>query len=82
MMLSEVAEVFGQGIPVQNLVATGVSTDSRSTMGGDLFFALEGDNFDGHDYISAAKSRGAVAAIISQKKTHKVTVVELSLIHI
>ena len=76
MLLSEVAEIFGQGWQAQEQLATGVSTDSRSTIGGDLFFALEGDNFDGHDYLSAAKSRGAVAAIISEKKLDKVTVSE------
>jgi len=76
MMLSEVAEAFGQNWDRQDQFATGVSTDSRSTIGGDLFFALEGDNFDGHDYLADAKSRGAVAAIISERKLDKITVPE------
>jgi UDP-N-acetylmuramoyl-tripeptide--D-alanyl-D-alanine ligase len=30
----------------------GVSTDSRSVADGELFVALRGDNFDGHDYVA------------------------------
>ena len=44
----------------------GVSTDSRTAREGDLFVALEGDNFDGHDYVIAALERGARAAVVSR----------------
>jgi UDP-N-acetylmuramoyl-tripeptide--D-alanyl-D-alanine ligase len=43
----------------------GVSTDSRSLAPGDLFVAIRGDKFDGHDYVSQAFDRGAVAAIVA-----------------
>lgn len=43
-----------------------VSTDSRTAREGDLFVALEGDNFDGHDYIGAALHRGARGAVVSR----------------
>ncbi|MGH8744795.1 MAG: Mur ligase domain-containing protein [Burkholderiales bacterium] len=36
---------------------TAVSTDSRNTASGDLFVALRGERFDGHDYIGAARAR-------------------------
>ena len=42
----------------------GVSTDSRSIGAGELFIALKGENFDGHDYVATALSRGAVAAMV------------------
>jgi UDP-N-acetylmuramoyl-L-alanyl-D-glutamate--2,6-diaminopimelate ligase len=42
---------------------TGVSHDSRQVSAGDLFVAMKGDHFDGHDYIEEAVSRGAVAVI-------------------
>jgi UDP-N-acetylmuramoyl-tripeptide--D-alanyl-D-alanine ligase len=47
--------------------AAGVSIDSRSCAAGDLFVALAGPNFDGHDYVAAALGRGAAAAIVSRR---------------
>tara|TARA_B100001123_G_scaffold171194_2_gene197010 strand:- start:2572 stop:4011 length:1440 start_codon:yes stop_codon:yes gene_type:complete len=44
-----------------------VSTDSRTASDGDLFVALKGENFDGHDYVNAAFENGARGAIVSQK---------------
>ena len=37
--------------------ASGVSIDSRSIAPGDLFVALKGPNFDGHDFLADAFSR-------------------------
>jgi UDP-N-acetylmuramoyl-tripeptide--D-alanyl-D-alanine ligase len=45
---------------------TGVSTDSRMVMPGDCFFALTGENFDGHDYVSEAFVKGAVCAVVER----------------
>ena len=45
---------------------TGVSTDSRTISGGDCFFAIHGENFDGHDYVSDAFAKGAACAIVSK----------------
>jgi UDP-N-acetylmuramoyl-tripeptide--D-alanyl-D-alanine ligase len=44
----------------------GVSTDSRTVKPGDCFFAIAGDNFDGHDYVEEAFARGAVCAVVSE----------------
>ncbi len=52
------------GKAVGDWTATGVSIDSRSVMAGDLFVALKGPNFDGHDYVAAAASAGAAAAMV------------------
>ena len=46
--------------------ATGISIDSRTVAEGDLFVALMGPNFDGHDYVAAALDRGAAAAMVSR----------------
>lgn len=43
----------------------GVSIDSRSISDGELFFALQGPNFDGHDFIGNAKAQGAAGAVVS-----------------
>ncbi|MFC1604932.1 UDP-N-acetylmuramoyl-tripeptide--D-alanyl-D-alanine ligase [Planctomycetota bacterium] len=45
---------------------TGVSTDSRTIKTGDCFFAIVGENFDGHDYVADAFAKGAVCAVISK----------------
>lgn len=42
-----------------------VSTDTRSIGPGDLFVALVGPNFDGHEFIAQAQSAGACAAMVS-----------------
>lgn len=44
----------------------GVSTDSRSCKPGQLFFALEGEHFDGHDYVDDLIKTGTVAVVISK----------------
>lgn len=46
-----------------NWAADGVSIDSRSCRPGDLFVALAGPNFDGHDFIEAAVEAGAAAVM-------------------
>jgi UDP-N-acetylmuramoyl-tripeptide--D-alanyl-D-alanine ligase len=46
--------------------ATGVSIDSRTVAAGDLFVALPGERFDGHDYVGLALDKGAAAAMISR----------------
>ena len=50
----------------RSLCFTGVSTDSRSTKAGDCFFAIAGENFDGHDYVADAFAKGAVCAVVSK----------------
>ncbi|HOM43920.1 MAG TPA: Mur ligase domain-containing protein, partial [Bacillota bacterium] len=42
---------------------SGVSTDSRKINPGDMFIALAGENFDGHDFIDKAIEKGAVLAV-------------------
>ena len=48
-------------------VLTGVSIDSRTTNAGDCFFAIGGENFDGHDYVGSAFAKGAVCAVVSKE---------------
>jgi len=45
----------------------GISTDTRSIRDGELFFALQGPNFDGHDYVSKARANGAAGAVVSSQ---------------
>ena len=44
---------------------TGVTTDSRTLKGGELFFALKGENFDGNEYALKALEAGAAYAVVN-----------------
>jgi UDP-N-acetylmuramoyl-tripeptide--D-alanyl-D-alanine ligase len=44
----------------------GISIDTRTLAKGDLFFAIKGDNSDGHDYVAAAFEKGAAAAVVDE----------------
>lgn len=51
--------------------ATGITTDTRSLKPGDLFVALVGEKFDGHEFVEEAIAKGAVAAIVSKEASLK-----------
>lgn len=44
----------------------GVATDSRTAGDGDIFVALDGERFDGHDFLAAAVRQGAGAVVVSR----------------
>jgi len=44
-----------------------VSTDSRAVEAGDLFVALAGEQFDGHDFLGSVRAKGAAAAVIDEQ---------------
>ncbi|MBU2443988.1 MAG: UDP-N-acetylmuramoyl-tripeptide--D-alanyl-D-alanine ligase [Bacteroidetes bacterium] len=49
----------------------GISIDSRKVKKGDLFFAIKGDNFDGHDFVTDVLKKGAVGIVISKENIEK-----------
>lgn len=51
-----------------SLEVVGYSIDSRTVAPGELFFAVRGDRFDGHDFVAAAIERGAAAAVVSRAR--------------
>lgn len=65
--LSELAERTSGVLSGGDLVIDGVSIDSRTLSRGDVFIALQGPNFDGHDYVLAAEAAGAKASIVSKE---------------
>jgi UDP-N-acetylmuramoyl-tripeptide--D-alanyl-D-alanine ligase len=54
----------------------GVSTDSRVVRPGELFVALKGERFDGHEFVAQAFERGAAAAVVAAE--HEARLAELS----
>lgn len=49
-------------------LAQNLSTDSRQVKAGDLFVALSGDNFDGHDFLADVCVKGVVAAVVEERR--------------
>ena len=49
---------------------SGISTDTRTIKKGDVFIALLGENFDGHEFIDNAINKGAAGIIISNKNIY------------
>lgn len=49
---------------------TGVSTDSRTLEKGDLFVAIKGEKYDGHQFLDEVKVKGAVAALVNKNYKH------------
>jgi len=63
----ELARVLGAEFDGNDIPFVAVSTDTRKIKNKDLFVALKGPNFDGHDYLVQAKDKGAVAAVVEHK---------------
>lgn len=76
--LSQAAAAVDAQLVGSDAVFTGVTTDSRTLQSGDLFVALPGPRFNGHDYIEQAAQRGAVAAMVSEKATASVTLLRVA----
>ncbi|MCK9418302.1 MAG: UDP-N-acetylmuramoyl-tripeptide--D-alanyl-D-alanine ligase [Nitrospirae bacterium] len=49
------------------LEITGVSIDSRTIREGELFVAIKGDRFDGHDFVPGVMKKGAWGALVAPK---------------
>ena len=65
MTLAEIAELVDGDLsgPSDAVVTGKVTLDSRTVEAGDLFVAIAGERVDGHDFLGAAASAGAVAAL-------------------
>lgn len=66
MRLSEIATLFNAPMQGADVVFTSVGIDSRTIQPGQLFVAIAGENFDGHDFVQQALQQGAVAALVEK----------------
>ena len=69
LSIKEIADRFARWaslalVPAESL--QGISTDSRRISAGELFVAIKGDNFDGHQFVRAALDKGAAAVLVDQ----------------
>ncbi len=64
--LSDLAQRVGGRLQGKDVGFTRVITDSRQLSRGDLFVALKGENFDGHDYVRRAVNLGAAGVLVAR----------------
>ena len=67
MTLSEAATATKGKVIGGDAHFTGITSDSRKVAIGDLFIALRGERFDGHEFVAACLEQGAAAAMVDQK---------------
>ena len=67
MSLAEAAAAMQARALGPDIHFDGVSTDTRSIGRGELFVAIRGDRFDGHEFLAVARERGAAAALIDER---------------
>ncbi len=65
--LQAVARAIGAASRPRPAKVTGWSVDSRTLFPGDVYFALRGPNFDGHEFVPAAIGRGAAAVVVERQ---------------
>ena len=72
LTLSKIAEFISAtgDFPAQD-VAQAYSIDSRTVGPGQLFFAVKGERLDGHDFVTVALEKGAVAAVARKAELHR-----------
>ena len=65
--LAEIAKNLALSAPTQDIIFTGVSKDTRTLAPGNLYVAIIGEQFDGHEFVAEAMKKGASAALVSRK---------------
>lgn len=69
LRVKEVAKITASRVNSidQNALISGFSIDSRTIKKGEFFIAVKGENYDGHDYIPDALSKGAEGVIVLEE---------------
>jgi UDP-N-acetylmuramoyl-tripeptide--D-alanyl-D-alanine ligase len=78
LTMSEAAELLGARRQGADVTLRGVSTDTRTLQGGNLFVALRGPSFDGHDYLEQARQSGAAAAAVDELRDVDLPLLEVA----
>jgi UDP-N-acetylmuramoyl-tripeptide--D-alanyl-D-alanine ligase len=66
MLLSDAAKALQLAPPRQDALFARVTTDSRALAAGDLFVALKGERFDGHEFAAQAVGQGAAGVLVER----------------
>jgi UDP-N-acetylmuramoyl-tripeptide--D-alanyl-D-alanine ligase len=66
LTLADIARRLGASLHGADAPIARVISDTRQLQAGDLFVALKGERFDGHDYVQRAASLGAAGSLVSR----------------
>ncbi|SHE20056.1 UDP-N-acetylmuramoyl-tripeptide--D-alanyl-D-alanine ligase [methanotrophic endosymbiont of Bathymodiolus puteoserpentis (Logatchev)] len=69
MTLQEIAEAVQGKLVGTDATVSGVCIDTRILAEGDLYIAIKGEQFDGHDFIAQAEKKGALALLVAKQVT-------------
>jgi UDP-N-acetylmuramoyl-tripeptide--D-alanyl-D-alanine ligase len=74
LTLSQIAQLAGASLSSGDgtVVINKISTDSRTIKPGELFVALRGENFEGHDFVDAGAKAGATGALVDLNWTGRI----------
>lgn len=75
----EVAAVVGGKLIGENTLFNGISIDSRDVIPENMFVAICGSKFDGHDFIEGVVSKGASCVLVSKNISNKLKELQLSI---
>ena len=69
--IPQLAEILTVPVPaasegVLTTLGIGIATDTRTIQGGEVFLALRGENFDGHQFVEKARDLGAIVAVVDR----------------
>ncbi len=64
---NELFELFQIKSTLNNIKISSISTDSRKIQENDVFIAIKGEQFDGHDYVKEVIQKGALLAVVEHK---------------
>ena len=78
MALSEAAEILDARFSGADVHFTGCGTDSRNISKGQMFIALQGDHFDGHNFIEEAVQKGASCVMAETTPFTEVTNIKVA----
>jgi UDP-N-acetylmuramoyl-tripeptide--D-alanyl-D-alanine ligase len=67
LTLNEISEILKAELVGTSVPISGLSIDTRTLSRGDIYLAIKGEQFDGHDFIAQAQQQGAGALIVSKK---------------
>lgn len=77
MSLAEAAAAVQGRLLGKDRTFTGCNIDSRAVKPGELFIALRGAARDGHDFVDAARERGAAAALVERDAAYGLPVIQV-----